>query len=67
MRVSKKGKSVHIDIGFWLHEDGSIHVTSNDVKGFHVAVNENPSRKNGHPTLYKRLVEILKQSSIQES
>ena len=59
MRVSKGGKSVHLEVGFWLHKDGSIHLTANDVKGFHVAINEDPKRKNGHPTLYKRLSKCL--------
>lgn len=58
-RVSKGGKSVHIEIGFWLNDDGSIHVTSNAEKDFHVAVNQDPARKNGHPTLYDRLAKIL--------
>ena len=63
MHSSKSGKSVHIDVGFWLQEDGSIHLTSNALKNFHVAINEDPDRKNGHPTLYKRLHKILEQHS----
>lgn len=63
MRISKNGKSVHIEVGFWLQDDGSIHMTSNEAEGFYVAINEDPSRKNGHPTLYKRLHSILEQHS----
>ncbi len=60
MRVSKDGKSVHVEIGFWLDPDGSIHMTSNELDDFHIAVNEDPARKNGHPTLYRRLAKLLK-------
>ncbi len=59
MRVSKNGKSVRIEIDFWLDKDGSIHVTSDVAEDFHIAVNADPSRKNGHPTLYKRLAKLL--------
>ena len=59
MRTSKNGKSVHLEIGFWLNDDGSIHVTANDVSGFHVAVNADPNKRNGHPTLFKRLAKCL--------
>jgi hypothetical protein len=59
VRISKNGKSVHLEIGFWLNDDGSIHMTANDIEGFHVAVNSDPARKNGHPTLYKRLAKCL--------
>lgn len=60
MRVSGNGKSVHLEIGFWLHDDGSIHVTSNEVDGFHIAVNRSPTRRNGHPTLFRRLAQCLR-------
>lgn len=59
MRVSKNRKSVHLEIGFWFSDDGSIHVASNEVDGFHVAVNSSPTRRNGHPTLYRRLAACL--------
>jgi len=63
MRISKKGKSVFVEIGFWLEKDGSIHMGSNDpaVSNFHVAVNSDPKKPNGHPTLYRRLAGYLKQ------
>ena len=62
MRISKNGKSVHVEIGFWLNDDGSIHDTSGALKGFHVAVNREPSRSNGHPTLYRRLARCLQEA-----
>ncbi len=61
MEKSKNGRSVYLQVGFWLETDGSIHLSGRGVKGFHVAVNEDPKRPNGHPTLYKRLTACLKQ------
>ncbi|MFN0217845.1 MAG: hypothetical protein ACKVP4_03405 [Hyphomicrobium sp.] len=60
MERSKDGNSVYLRVGFWLYEDGSIHMTGEGVKGFNIAVNEDPTRKNGHPTLYRRLANCLR-------
>ena len=59
MEVSKKGKSVYAEAGFWLEIDGSIHLSFKGVPGFHVAVNADPKKPNGHPTLFKRLAKLL--------
>jgi hypothetical protein len=59
-KVSKKGKSVYAQAGFWREKDGSIHLSFTGVAGFHVAVNEDPLKRNGHPTLFKRLDALLK-------
>ena len=61
MKKSQDGKSVYLEMGFWLEKDGSIHLSGKGVSGFHVAVNEDPAKRNGHPTLYKRLAACLKQ------
>lgn len=61
MEKSKDGKSVYLHVGFWLEKDGSIHLAGRGVRGFHVAVNKEPERRNGHPTLYKRLADCLRQ------
>jgi hypothetical protein len=57
--VSKKGKSVYAEAGFWREMDGSIHMSFKGVRGFHVAVNADPKKPNGHPTLFKRLDALL--------
>ena len=57
--ISKKGKSVYARAGFWREKDGSIHLAFRGVRGFHVAINADPSRRNGHPTLFKRLANLL--------
>lgn len=60
MRRSSKGKSVYAEIGIWREPNGSIHLTVKGLKNGHVAVNEDPARRNGHPTLYARLDQILR-------
>jgi hypothetical protein len=60
MDVSRKGKSVYVKMGMWLEKDGSIHFSAPGVHGFHVAVNREPEKRNGHPTLYKRLAKCLR-------
>jgi len=62
MKKSVGGKSAYLQIGFWRHKDGSIHITASGVPGFHVAVNEDGTKPNGHPTLFARLDRCLKES-----
>lgn len=57
--VSRKGKSVYAEVGFWREKDGSIHLSAKGVRGFHVAINLDPKKPNGHPTLYRRLDALL--------
>jgi len=58
VRKSKNGRSVYLDVGVWL-DDGTIHPTARSVEGFHIYVTEDPARRDGHPTLYRRLVACL--------
>jgi len=62
VRKSASGKSIHLDVAVFLYDDGSIHITANDIPGFHVAVNADPKRVNGHPTLFKRLAQCLREA-----
>jgi hypothetical protein len=59
MQLSRKGRSVYAEVGFWLEKDGSIHMTIKGLPGAHIAVNEDSARKNGHRTLYQRLAKGL--------
>lgn len=61
MRLSRKGKSVAIEIAFWLTDDGAIHVATNDKEAdtFHVAVRSDPTKPSGHPYLYRELAKLL--------
>jgi hypothetical protein len=60
MKRSKKGKAVYTQVGVWREPDGSIHLTLKGVKNGHVAVNANPLKRNGHPTLFARLDQLLR-------
>lgn len=62
MEVSKKGNAVYVNMGMWFEKDGSIHLTAPGVPGFHVAVNKEPDRPNGHPTLFRRLANCLREN-----
>jgi hypothetical protein len=60
MERSKKRKAVYTKIGVWREPDGPIHMTIKGVKNGHVAVNADPAKRNGHPTLFARLDQLLK-------
>jgi hypothetical protein len=59
MRLSRKGKAVYAEIGFWLEKNGSIHLTIKDDPSGHVAIFPEPERPNGHRTLFARLAKAL--------
>jgi hypothetical protein len=40
MKLSKKGRSVYTEVGFWLEKDGSIHLAIKGDPSGHVAVNQ---------------------------
>ena len=63
MRTSKPGKSVYLDVGIWYDEDqGHIHITAKNVKGFHTTVNADSASKRGHPNLFRKLAKCLKEA-----
>ena len=59
MRRSKKGGAVYTRIGVWRSETGAIHMTLDGVKGGHVAVTGDPSKRSGHPALFEKLTRLL--------
>ena len=56
---SRKGNAVYAQIGVWREKDGSVHLTIKGVPGAHIAVNADPAKRNGHPTLFNRLDKLL--------
>ena len=66
MKASKTGKTVYFEIGIWYREDtGKIHMSAPGVPGFKLTtVNCDPSSKRGHPHLYKKLAQILRDKSV---
>ena len=60
-RAGDQPRSVSLTIMFWK-KGGTIHVATNapDAPDFHVAVTADPSKRNGHPTLFRRLDSYLR-------
>ncbi len=55
-------KYVRMEINFWYDRGlDEIHISSNDVPGFHIALIGEPNSRRGHPTLHKRLKAILQE------
>lgn len=62
MKLAAKGKagtkprSVSLNVMFWF-ERGAIHMATNDpdAQDFHVAIRDDPTKRSGHPMLYRRL------------
>jgi hypothetical protein len=58
-------KNVQIGIQFWLDEDGStIRVSSNARPDFNVRLKPDPLKRNGHPSLYRRLAWLLRDAGM---
>jgi hypothetical protein len=60
----KNGKAPHsvtFAIVFRKRPDRLIHITTNDPEavGFDVAISDDPTKRNGHPTLYRKLDTFL--------
>jgi hypothetical protein len=54
MKTSKKGKSVTFEVSaWWSPDDKSIHLASNASDSLIVTVNDDPSKKRGHPKLFR--------------
>jgi hypothetical protein len=67
MKQSKPGRSRYLEIGFWYEPNGTIHLTAKGEPGFHVAISDDPSKPNGHPTLFKRLAKCLDQQDASQA
>ena len=64
MRTSKPGKSVYLDVGTWYDENqDAIHMTAKGVKNFHTTVRQDPGSKRGHPNLFEKLAQCLRDSN----
>ncbi len=71
-RSGKNGappKSVAMTLMFWMNDDGVIHLSTNDkaeaAEKFHVAVSNDGTKPNGHPSLYRNLEKCLKASGAK--
>ena len=60
MELSKPGKSVYLKIAIWYDEPNNrIHMTSNEIEGFHTWVTADPKSVRCHSTLYEKLARCL--------
>jgi hypothetical protein len=61
MRKDPDGKRVHIEIDFWLYDDGSaIQVSSGARPDFHVKVKPAPLKRQRSSITYRRLAWLLR-------
>ena len=65
MELSSKGRSVSLEVDFWWKpEDRTIHLATNDkdpgAETFHVAIREDATKANGHPSLFRNLAKCLR-------
>jgi hypothetical protein len=60
MQVGEDGKSVTLNVKFWLESDGSIRMASEADPSLPVIIKNDPERPLGHPTLFKRLAQVLR-------
>jgi hypothetical protein len=61
-KAGKAPRSVSMPVDFWKTANGLIHIATNDPEGegFHVAVSNDKTKPNGHPSLYRRLDAFLR-------
>jgi hypothetical protein len=54
-------RTAYTKVGFWMEPNGNIHVSFPDLADGHVAVSNDPTKPYGHPTLFKRLADALRE------
>lgn len=64
MQVGEDGRSVSLNVKFWLESDGSIRMTSDAEPSLRVIIKNDPERPLGHPTLFKRLAQCLRNMGV---
>ena len=66
VRKSETGKTVYFEIGIWYDDNsGKIHVSAPSVSDFGITtVRYNPKRKRGHPHLFQKLAQCLRESGV---
>ena len=65
IRSSKKGNAAYLNVGVWYDaETGHIHITLPNSKWFHTTVNDKPSSKRAHHSLFTQLARAMKEAGI---
>lgn len=64
-KSERGGKTAYLSIGAWLDEEtGHIHLTLPHSKWFHTTVSPDPSSVRGHPNLYRKLGQALREAGV---
>ena len=64
MEVGEDGRSVSLNVRFWFESDGSIRLTSEAEPSLRVIIKNDPERPLGHPALFKRLAQCLRNLGV---
>ena len=64
MQVGEDGRSVSLNVKFWFESDGSIRLTSEAEPSLRVIIKNDPERPLGHPALFKRLAQCLRNMGV---
>jgi hypothetical protein len=64
MPVGEDGRSVSLNVKFWFESDGSIRLTSDAEPSLRIIIKNDPERPLGHPTLFKRLAQCLRNMGV---
>jgi hypothetical protein len=64
MQVGEDGRSVSLNVKFWFESDGSIRLTSDAEPSLRIIIKNDPERPLGHPTLFKRLAQCLRNMGV---
>lgn len=59
-RPNDKTTTVRLSI-WWEPEAQEIHIASNDTERFITTVNDDPTNRRGHPNLFRKLADILRE------
>ena len=64
MQVGEDGRTVTLNVTFWLESDGSIRLASDANPSLRVIIKNDPGRPLGHPSLFKRLAQCLRTAGV---
>lgn len=63
MRLAKHGKTVTFEISAWWDEaHQKIHISSKESKTLIATISNDPSKKRGHPKLFRELAKVLREA-----